>query len=89
MIETGKLYYLTKSVYSSYAMNDTYDIGKRKLTEWVPSSKLEQPFLIVDQHRQRGVDQRDHYWIKVVIEDRSGWIHIDEDGMLREYKTYR
>lgn len=84
MVEIGKLYYLTKSVYSSYAMNDTYDIGKRKLTEWVPSSKLEQPFLVVDQHRQR-----DHYWIKVVIEDRSGWIHIDEDGMLREYKTFR
>lgn len=84
MVEIGKLYYLTKSVYSSYAMNDTYDIGKRKLTEWVPSSKLEQPFLVVDQH-----SHHDHYWIKIVIEDRSGWIHIDGDGMLREYKPYR
>lgn len=84
MAEIGKLYYLAKDPFiSSYAMNDTYDIGKKKITQWIPAKKLEEPFMIVEEYRKH-----DNYWVKVVIEDKSGWIHIDEE-QLRLYKPYR
>lgn len=84
MIELGKLYTLAKDPYiSSYAMNDTYNLRLKKTTEWIRADKFEHPFMIVDCH---GED--DDHWIKVIIDDKSGWIHIDEE-QLRIYKPYR
>lgn len=72
MIEIGKLYTLAKDpTISSYAMNDTYITAKKKITDWIKADKFEHPFLVVDCY-----SKNEHHWIKVIIEDKSGWVYI-------------
>jgi hypothetical protein len=84
MAEIGKLYILAKDPeIASYAMSDTYDIKRRKFTEWIRAEAFQMPFMIVEEYGAEGF-----YWIKILLGDKTGWINVYED-QLRLIKPYR
>ena len=81
MAEIGKLYVLAiEHGVSSYAMSDTYDVSRKRSTDWIPAETFQNPFILIDQH---GKD-----WIKVLVGDKTGWINAGED-QLRLIKPYK
>ena len=84
MAEIGKLYILAKDPgIAAYAMSDTYDVARKRSTDWIAADRFEMPFLLIEEH-----GKEDNYWIKILVGDKTGWLHVDED-QLRLIKTYR
>lgn len=84
MAEIGKLYTLARDPsVSTYGLCNTWNVSYKIITEWISAEKFLIPFMILSEY---GSDE--NYWIQILIEDKTGWIHIDPD-QLRIYKSYR
>jgi hypothetical protein len=85
MIETGKLYTLIREVgIVSYNVCDHHNPKLRTRSSFIDIHKFQIPFIILEEHISR---RSDEYWVKVVIEDQTGWICVAPD-QLRIFKSY-
>jgi len=85
MIETGKLYTLIREVgIVSYNVCDHPDPKSRTRSSFIDIHKFQIPFIVLEDY----VSKRSHeYWVKVVIEDQTGWICVEPE-QLRIFKSY-
>jgi hypothetical protein len=85
MVETGKLYTLIREVgIVSYNVCDHHNPKLRTRSSFIDIHKFQIPFIILEEHISK---RSDEYWVKVVIEDQTGWICVDPD-QLRIFKSY-
>ena len=76
-MKIGQLYTLEKQYgIAAYAMYDTYSFSRKRKTDWISSNKFQEPFMLIAQH-----GEFDNYWIKILIEDKIGWIHVDSSQL--------